>query len=72
MTDIIPNNIINYDETNLTDDPGRKKIITKRGTKYPEWVTNSSKSSVSVMIAATADGDLLPSYLCGIQISKFV
>ncbi|CAB3224853.1 unnamed protein product [Arctia plantaginis] len=33
-------NIINYDETNLSDDPGRQKIITKKGVKYPERVMN--------------------------------
>ncbi|XP_039755804.1 uncharacterized protein LOC120630605 [Pararge aegeria] len=63
LAGINPSNVINYDETNLTDDPGRKKIITKRGTKYPERVMNSSKSSVSLMIAATADGSLLPPYV---------
>lgn len=63
LTGINPSNIINYDETNLTDDPGRKKIITKRGSKYPERVMNSSKSSTSLMIAATADGVLLPPYV---------
>ena len=29
-----PQNIINYDETNLSDDPGRKKVAIKRGAKY--------------------------------------
>jgi len=57
-----PSNILNYDETNLTDDPGRRKIITKRGTKYPERVMNSSKTSNSVMFAGTADGVLLPPF----------
>lgn len=38
-------NIINYDETNLSDDPRRKKVICKRGTKYPERVMNQSKSA---------------------------
>src|SRR5277367_4060783 len=33
--DVPPSNIINYDETNLTDDPGSKKFIFKRGKKYP-------------------------------------
>ena len=28
---IPPTNIYNFDETNLTDDPGRKKVICKRG-----------------------------------------
>lgn len=31
-------NFWNYDETNLVDDPGAGKIITKRGTKYPESI----------------------------------
>jgi len=54
--------IINYDETNLTDDPGRRKIITKRGTRYPERIINSTKTSISIMFAACADGTLLPPY----------
>lgn len=58
-----PENIINYDETNLTDDPGKKKIIVRRGTKYPERVMNSTKSSISVMFAGTASGHLLPPYV---------
>lgn len=60
---IPPSNIVNFDETNLSDDPGRKRIITKRGCRYPERVCNSSKSSTSVMFAATADGKLLPPYI---------
>jgi len=55
--------IVNYDETNLTDDPGRKVVVVKRGTKYPERVMNSSKSSTSLMYAAAADGTLLPPYV---------
>ena len=55
-------NIINYDETNLTDDPGKKKVIVKRGSKYPENVANSSKSSTSLMLSGAADGTLLPFY----------
>ncbi|KAJ8909325.1 hypothetical protein NQ315_008886 [Exocentrus adspersus] len=39
-----PCNVINYDETNLSDDAGRKKVIVKRGCKYPERVMNTSKS----------------------------
>lgn len=48
-----PKNIVNYDETNLTDDPGRKSVISKRGMKYPERVMNNSKSTTSIMFAAT-------------------
>ncbi|XP_029652014.1 uncharacterized protein LOC115225210 [Octopus sinensis] len=54
-------NIVNYDETNLTDDPGRKEVITKRGTKYPEIST--SKVSTSLIYAAAADGILIPPYI---------
>lgn len=56
-------NVINYDETNLSDDPGRKKILVKRGCKYPERVMNHTKSSVSIMMAGTADGKMLPPYV---------
>ncbi|KAJ8956165.1 hypothetical protein NQ318_020716 [Aromia moschata] len=53
IKDIPPSNIINYDETNLTDDPGRKKVIVKRGLKYPERVLNNSKSATSLMLACS-------------------
>ena len=38
LKDVSFSNIVNYDETNLTDDPGKRKIITRRGTKYPEKI----------------------------------
>lgn len=60
---IPPENLLNYDETNLSDDPGRKKCIFKRGTKYPDRILNSTKSAVSVMFAATAAGELMPPYV---------
>ncbi|CAG4979283.1 unnamed protein product [Parnassius apollo] len=53
-------NIINYDETNLRDDPGRKKVILRRGCKYPERVVDHSKGSISLMMSATADSIFLP------------
>ena len=63
LKDVHPDNIINYDETNLSDDPGRKKIIVRRGTKYPERVMNATKSCISLMFACTASGKMLPSYV---------
>lgn len=63
LKDIPPSNIMNYDETNLSDDPGRKQVIMKRGTKYPERIMNSTKSSTSLMYAGCADGALLPPYV---------
>ncbi|KAJ0171396.1 hypothetical protein K1T71_012946 [Dendrolimus kikuchii] len=56
-------NIENYDESNLADDPGQNKILTKRGVKYPERVMNHTKWSTSLMLAASADGRLLPCYV---------
>jgi hypothetical protein len=55
--------IFNYDETNLSDDPGRKKCIFKRGVKYPERVKDSSKSAISIMFCGSASGTALPPYV---------
>lgn len=52
-----------YDETNLSDDPGRKKVITRRGCNYPERAMNSTKTAVSVMFSAAVDGTILPPYV---------
>lgn len=58
-----PSNIWNFDETNLVDDPGQSKILTKRGTKYPERIRNSSKACTSLMVCGNAEGDLAPLYV---------
>ncbi|PZC80148.1 hypothetical protein B5X24_HaOG215370 [Helicoverpa armigera] len=55
-------NIVNYDESNLADDPG-KRVFTKRAVKYPESVMNHTKSSTSLKLAASADGILLSCYV---------
>lgn len=60
VADVPASNIFNYDESNLTDDPGRKKIIAKRGCKYPERICNSSKTSISIMMCGSTGGELLP------------
>ena len=57
-----PENIWNYDETNLTDDPGKKKAIMRRGTKYPERVVNHSKVAFSIMFCGNAEGDMMEPY----------
>ncbi|XP_055643403.1 uncharacterized protein LOC129779755 [Toxorhynchites rutilus septentrionalis] len=56
-------NIFNYDETNLSDDPGKKHAICKRGLKYFENVRNFIKSATSVMFCGSATGELLPPYV---------
>lgn len=63
LKDVSASHIINYDETNLCDDPGKKKLIFRRGCKYPERILNSSKASTSVMFAATGEGKILPPYV---------
>ena len=55
-------NIWNYDETNLGDDPGNKKVVLKRATKYPERIMNSSKICFSVMFCGKGAGEILPPY----------
>uniref|UniRef100_A0A1B6BWE3 HTH CENPB-type domain-containing protein n=1 Tax=Clastoptera arizonana TaxID=38151 RepID=A0A1B6BWE3_9HEMI len=55
--DVPPENIWNYDEFNLTDDPGKKKMIIKRGSN-PERIMNSTKTSISVMFCRSAAIDL--------------
>lgn len=63
LKDIPETNIWNFDETNLTNDPEKKKVLVKKGCKYPEAVRNASKTSISVMFAGSAAGELLPPYV---------
>lgn len=63
LQNVPPKNVINYDETNVSDDPGSTKCIFRRGVKYSERIMNHSKGCISVMFAGTADGELLPSYV---------
>jgi len=56
-------NIWNYDERNLSDEPGHKKVVTKHRCKYPERIINSTKSCVSLMFCGNAEGELLPPYV---------
>jgi hypothetical protein len=63
LSGIPPSRIYNYDETNLTDDPGNKKVISKRGSKYVENICNSSKSAISLMFCGNAEGHVIPTYV---------
>ena len=53
-------NIFNYDETNLSDDPGSLEVIVHRGLRRVERVVEHSKSCTSVMFCGSADGKYLP------------
>lgn len=63
LDDVPPDNIINYDETNFTDDPESKKVVVRRGQKHVENVLDHSKTSYSVMFAGSATGKILPAYV---------
>ncbi|KAJ8966720.1 hypothetical protein NQ314_003345 [Rhamnusium bicolor] len=41
-----PEAIFNYDESNLSDDPGKKKLIFHRDVKYPDNVINFTRSAI--------------------------
>lgn len=60
---VAPENIWNFDETNLTDEPGNKRVITKRGCKYPERIINATKTATSLMLCGNAAGRVLPPYV---------
>lgn len=62
LENVPPSNIFNFDETNLSDDPGKKKYLFSRGVKYPERIINHSKSATSMMFCCSATGVLLPPY----------
>lgn len=56
LKDVSSDNIINYDETNITDDPGSVKVICRRSAKHADRVIDTSKTSTSVMFSGTASG----------------
>lgn len=63
LNDVAPEAIINYDETNMQDDPGKTKVIVHRTCKRAEIIKDSSKTGFSVMFAGTASGKTLPVYV---------
>jgi transposase len=40
---VAPENLINFDESAIKDDPGTSRVICKKGQKYVETVQNTSK-----------------------------
>ncbi|KAJ4428579.1 hypothetical protein ANN_24623 [Periplaneta americana] len=63
VKEVPPQNIVNYDETNFTDDPGNETVIVRRGCKHPERILGTTKTSTSVMMAVTGDQKMLPPYV---------
>jgi len=60
LVDVTPDNLFNYDETNVSDDPGEKTIICWRGLKRVERKMQHSKSCVTLMYCGNASGEYLP------------
>ena len=50
LKDVPASNLFNYDETNVTDDPGSKQVITHCGQNRVEHKVHHSKSSVSIIV----------------------
>lgn len=63
LSNVPPENVVNYDETNFCDGPKGALMFYRKGTKHPQRVMNTSKTSVSVMFADSASGALLPPYV---------
>ncbi|KAJ8050139.1 Jerky protein-like-like [Holothuria leucospilota] len=62
LVDTEPANIFNFDETNITDDPGLKRVLVPRGIGRVERVQEHSKS-ISIMACGSATGLLLPPFV---------
>ena len=60
---IPPERILNFDETNLKNDPGNPFVIVRCGTRHPRRAIAHSKTGISVMFAGTADGTILAPYV---------
>uniref|UniRef100_A0A336M092 CSON009423 protein n=1 Tax=Culicoides sonorensis TaxID=179676 RepID=A0A336M092_CULSO len=63
LAGVTPNNILNYDETNISDDPGATKIVARKNGKHADRLMDTSRTSTSVMFSGTASGKLLPPYV---------
>ena len=55
-----PENIYNYDETSLNDDPLATKVIVRRGFGRVEKKTECERLGYSVMFSGNATGEYLP------------
>lgn len=62
MSAIPAMNVVNYDETSVQDDPGKKKVICKKGRRHSDRILDSTKSAFSVMCSVSGDGSFLAPY----------
>ena len=63
LHEVPASHLFNFDETNVSDDPGKRKVLFRRGTKYPEKITNHSKAATTILMCGSASGVLLPPYI---------
>lgn len=59
-----PKFIVNYDETATSNDPGREKVVVRKGSKHSERIIDQTKTNISVMFAINAAGESLSPYVC--------
>lgn len=52
MNEVLPNLVISFDKTNITDNAGGEKVVVRRSCSHPE------RSVASVMFAAASVGTL--------------
>ena len=57
---IPPQNIFNYDETNVTDNPGSQTVVGRQGLKRIERKIHHSKCAISIMYCGSAAGTFVP------------
>ncbi|CAG5044062.1 unnamed protein product [Parnassius apollo] len=63
LESVPPENIFNYDKSNLCDDPGKKTILCRRGTKYPETTVNTTKVNCTIVFCGNAAGETVPPFI---------
>ena len=59
LQDIPNTNIFNYDEANVSDNPGSKAVVCKSGLKRVERKMQHSKGAISIMYCGSAAGQFL-------------
>nr|XP_047122520.1 MFS-type transporter clz9-like isoform X1 [Hydra vulgaris]XP_047122521.1 MFS-type transporter clz9-like isoform X1 [Hydra vulgaris] len=50
------------DETGFHNDPGKKKLIFRRSSRYPELIRNTTKICYTVVFCGNASGKLIPPF----------
>lgn len=60
LRDVSPDNIYNYDETSVSDDPLSKKVLVRRGFGRVEKKSECERLGYSVMFSGNAAGEYLP------------